>query len=65
MTENKAIYKGYCAHDCEAWYKCPCCGETFGSWSVFHNKPNENGTKEYCPECKKELEGLGGMIWRD
>jgi DNA-directed RNA polymerase subunit RPC12/RpoP len=58
MRKEKAIYIGYNSHDSEAWYQCPHCGRRFGSWSVYHNPKNENGVKEYCPYCQKELEGL-------
>lgn len=54
----RAIDESYCNHDCEAWYRCPICNEVFGSWTIFHQEKNENGTKEYCPYCKTELEGL-------
>lgn len=59
MAERKAIYQGYNAHDCESWYKCPECNYVFGSWTIFHQKQNENGTRHYCPYCKTELDGLG------
>lgn len=58
MSKQKVIYTGFSQHDCEAWYICPCCNKSFGSWSVFHNALNENGTKKYCPHCKEELDGL-------
>lgn len=54
----RAIYCGFCNHDCEVRYKCPVCGCPFGSWEVYHNPENVNGTKEYCPVCKTELDGL-------
>lgn len=55
----EAIYLSYSSRDCESWYQCPLCGKRFGSWSIYHQEPNENGTKEYCPHCKQELAGLG------
>ena len=58
MRKKRAIYNGFCNHDCEAWYKCPECGKPFGSWSIYHQPKNENGTKNYCPFCKIELDGL-------
>lgn len=58
MPKKKAIYKGYNPRDCEAFYECPDCGKVFGSWLVFHQEENENGTNKYCPHCKVELEGL-------
>ncbi len=54
----RAISVGFCSHDCEAHYKCPVCDKNFGSWTIFGQKENENGTKHYCPHCKTELEGL-------
>lgn len=59
-NENKkrAMCVGFCSHDCESHYKCPECGKIFGSWSVFGQKKNENGTNKYCPFCKVELDGL-------
>lgn len=56
--KKRAKYIGYSSHDCETWYQCPCCNRTFGSWSIFCQDMNENGTKEYCPYCKEELDGL-------
>lgn len=60
MSKQKpiAIYLGYAQRDCESHYKCPVCDKNFGSWSIFHNKKNENGTDKYCPHCKTELDGL-------
>lgn len=58
IPKPKAIYLGFSSHDCESRYKCPCCDKPFGSWEVFNNKENENGTKRYCPICKMELDGL-------
>lgn len=57
-TKERARYIGFCDHDCEAHYECPYCKKRFGSFAVFHQKENENGTKKYCPHCKKELNGL-------
>ena len=59
MNKKRAIRQGFCSHDCETWYKCPECGKTFGDWAVFHQEKNENGSKNYCPFCKVELDGLG------
>lgn len=33
-------YKGFSSHDCESWYECPTCGESYGSWSLW-GKPSE------------------------
>ena len=57
-NKARAIYVGFSSHDCEAHYKCPKCNKHFGSWTVFNQKPNDNNTKHYCPQCKTELEGL-------
>jgi hypothetical protein len=56
--KKEAEYLGFCSHDCEAHYRCPVCNKAFGSWSIYHQKENENGTKNYCPWCKEELDGL-------
>ena len=56
--KKRAFFLGYSDHDCEAWYECPYCKKHFGSWSIFHNEKNVNGTRGYCPHCKEELEGL-------
>ena len=45
---------GYSSRDCETYYEC-ICGCKFGDWTIFHQKKNQNGTKDYCPKCKKEL----------
>lgn len=58
MSKPRAIMQSYNPHDCEAFYQCPSCREVFGSWSVFDQEKNENGTKHYCPFCKVELDGL-------
>ena len=52
----KAKYLGY--HDGDTWYQCPVCEEKFGGFSVMHQDRNPNGTKEYCPGCKRELRGV-------
>jgi hypothetical protein len=57
--KKRAIFKHFDGHDCETWYTCPYCGKTFGEWEVFRQKQNENGTKRYCPYCKKEFAGQG------
>lgn len=57
----KAIYLGFNSHDDESRYRCPACNKPFGSWLVFLQQPNENGTKHYCPNCEVELDGLEGI----
>ena len=52
----KAIWYSFNSHDCETWYRCQVCNKLFGDWIIFHQEPNENGTKDYCPHCKTELE---------
>lgn len=54
----KAIYLGFSSHDCESRYRCPVCNKPFGSWEIFLQQPNENGTRYYCPHCETELDGL-------
>lgn len=54
-----AIYVGFNSHDAETRYICSECGKPFGSWLIFHNEPNKNRSKHYCPFCEEELEGLG------
>lgn len=54
----QAVYLGFSNHDCEARYICPVCRKGFGSWAVFNQPKNKNGTKKYCPHCKVELNGL-------
>lgn len=56
--KERAISMAYNSHDCESRYRCPECGTPFGSWDVFRNQKNENGTNKYCPHCKTELDGL-------
>lgn len=56
MARKRAVYRSFCSHDCEVFYECPECGKVFGSWTVFFQNKNENGTNEYCPHCKVELE---------
>ena len=58
MMKQRAMRVGFCSHDCEIWYECPHCKKKFGSWTVFLQEKNENGTKKYCPYCKEELDGL-------
>ena len=58
VDKKRAIKNGFCSSDCEEWYKCPVCKKPFGSWTVFHQEKNENGTNKYCPHCKIELPGL-------
>ena len=52
----KAIFQSFNSHDCEAYYRCSACKKLFGSWMVFLQPQNENGTNEYCPHCETELE---------
>jgi uncharacterized C2H2 Zn-finger protein len=52
----KAIWHSFNSHDCETYYRCPVCNKLFGDWLIFLQEPNENGTKDYCPHCKTELE---------
>lgn len=54
----RAIYIGFNVRDADPMYKCPICNEIFGGWNIWGQKKNENGTKQYCPWCKTELEGL-------
>ena len=49
--KQRAIYLGFSNHDCEAWYKCPACLKTFGSWRI-------NIKDVRCPHCKTELDGI-------
>lgn len=57
-AKPKAMYVGFNSHDAETRYRCPICEKPFGSWTIYGNKPNRNGTKHYCPHCETELEGL-------
>lgn len=52
----KALWQSFNSHDCETYYRCPVCNKLFGDWLLFLQKPNENGTKDYCPHCETELE---------
>ena len=56
--KKRALYVGFSSHNCEAFFECPYCKKIFGSWRVFNQKENENGTNKYCPHCKEELDGL-------
>ena len=47
---KRLIYVGYCDHDCEAYYKCPHCGEEYTSWGLFH-KGIRDGDKFKCIKC--------------
>lgn len=58
MAKLRAIFESFNSHDCEAYYRCPKCGNVFGSWSIYGQKENENGNNKYCPFCKEELDGL-------
>lgn len=58
LPKPRAIYVGFSSHDCESRYRCPCCNTPFGSWDIYNNSKNKNGTKQYCPSCKTELLGL-------
>jgi hypothetical protein len=51
----RPIWNGFSPHDCETWYICPICKCVFGSWTIYHQEKNENGTNEYCPNCHTEL----------
>ena len=55
MEKKSAIKLSFSSRDCETWYRCPYCNKNFGDWTTFHQPKNENGTKDYCPNCKKEL----------
>lgn len=48
----RAIRIGFSEHDCESWYRCPICKQTFGSYQIFHQQTY------CCPNCKTELDGL-------
>ena len=61
MNENRAIQIGYDDHDCDAVYKCSKCKQVFFGSHIYHHKPNENGTRKYCPHCNTELKGLDGL----
>ena len=54
MDKIKPKKLGYSSRDCETYYEC-ICGCKFGDWTIFHQEKNENGTKDYCPNCKIEL----------
>ena len=54
VTKIRPKNLGYSSRDCESHYEC-ICGYKFGSWTLFHQEKNENGTKDYCPNCKIEL----------
>lgn len=53
MKRKNVIVTGFNSHDCEVRYKCPYCSNYFGSWDVCNQNINKNGTKYYCPNCKK------------
>jgi Lar family restriction alleviation protein len=57
-AKPEAMYVGFNSHDAETRYRCPICEKPFGSWTIYGNMPNKNGTKHYCPHCETELEGL-------
>ena len=48
----KAEYVGYNSHDCEAFYRCPVCYKTFGTWTIYGKKETR------CPHCNEELEDI-------
>ena len=51
----RAEYLSYCSHDCEAHYRCPVCGRSFGSWGTsFYIENHKECCK--CPVCDAELE---------
>ena len=58
LLKPKVEVLGFSNHDCATHYRCPCCKKTFDDWTVYHNEKNDNGTKNYCPHCKCELNGL-------
>ena len=58
LTKYATFNNDESAYEFMDLYKCPECGKAFGDWSVFHQEKNENGTKNYCPFCKVELDGL-------
>lgn len=60
----RVISTGFHSEYFGKWFRCPVCIKTFESYSVSRNKKNENGTKEYCPYCKTELDGLD-LDWSD
>ena len=45
------IYLGFSSHDCEAWYRCPKCDETYGSWSFFNGGIITTDGKFKCKKC--------------
>lgn len=51
VVNRIATYLGFSPHDCEAWYKCPLCGKSFGDFSVDMKDVR-------CPHCKEKLEGI-------
>lgn len=51
----RPIVTSYNPRDCETHYRCTC-GRRFGSWDLFHQDRNSNGTNKYCPKCKIELD---------
>lgn len=50
-VKPKAIYLGFSQHDCESHYRCPLCGDAFGSWCIDMKDVR-------CPNCKAELGGI-------
>lgn len=52
--EHDLIFSSYSQHDCESWYYCPICGESYGSWGFFH-KEMKPGDKFSCNGCKNIL----------
>ena len=50
-------YAGYSSHDAESHYRCPSCGDDYGSWSFLHLKMyNTVGGKIFqCTTCKTWL----------
>lgn len=56
IVKPKAEFCSYNGRDCETFYKCPVCKRLFSSWLMYNQPKNENGTDQYCPLCKAELE---------
>ena len=51
------IYCSYSGHDQEAWYKCPYCGESIGSWQLFH-AGIKKGQVFTCKKCGKKIRSI-------
>lgn len=48
---------GFSSHDADTVYRCSACGGVFCGWEI-HKNAKKNGTKNYCPHCEMDLEGL-------